>query len=56
MAEFLFEKQFGDAVRQGKQIDAIKLYREFKDVGLREAAAYVQDNWVTLRAKYCEGE
>jgi len=48
-SEELHKYEFRAAVRRGSKIDAIKVYREWKGVGVKEAANHVQTNWETLR-------
>lgn len=49
-SESEFKQEFQEAVTRGSQIDAVRVYREWKNVGFKDAARYVQANWKTLRA------
>lgn len=48
-AETIAENNFQAALQRGSKIDAIKFYREWKSVGVKEAAKEVLDNWDKLR-------
>lgn len=49
MDEAVAENDFQAALQRGSKIDAIKYYREWKNIGFMEAKTYVIDNWEELR-------
>lgn len=51
-----FESKFREAIRNGKQIEAIKIWREWKNEPFKPSVKYVLDNWIELRTKYCKGD
>lgn len=46
--------RIGEAITQGRKIEAIKLYREFTDVGLKDAKVKVERMEKELREKFPE--
>lgn len=50
-----FKKQFGDAIRRNSKIDAIKVWRTWKNIGLFDASQYIQKHWDDLRLLHSTG-
>lgn len=46
-----FRKEFSDALKRNSQIDAIKAYRAWKNVGLKKAYDKIIPQWEELKAR-----